>query len=165
VLAATNRADALDPALRRPGRFDREVIVSLPDRAERSAILTAHARGKNLSPDADLDQVAAATPGFSGADLANLVNEAAVAAVRADRITLTAADFDSARDRVLLGTRHTSPPPCSSRKRSPGTASGPSPRQPAPPRRMTGPRLRGWVYPAQPLTTMANNLSTKQISR
>jgi len=109
VLAATNRADALDPALRRPGRFDREVIVPLPDRAERSAILAAHARGKNLSPDADLDQVAAATPGFSGADLANLVNEAAVAAVRAGRTTLTAADFDSARDRVLLGTRHTSP--------------------------------------------------------
>ncbi len=109
VLAATNRPDALDPALRRPGRFDREVIVPLPDRAERSAILTAHARGKNLSPDADLDQVAAATPGFSGADLANLVNEAAVTAVRAERTTLTAADFASARDRVLLGTRHSSP--------------------------------------------------------
>ena len=109
VLAATNRPDALDPALRRPGRFDREVIVPLPDRAERGAILAAHARGKNLSPDADLDQVAAATPGFSGADLANLVNEAAVTAVRAGRTTLTAADFDSARDRVLLGTRHTSP--------------------------------------------------------
>jgi cell division protease FtsH len=109
VLAATNRPDALDPALRRPGRFDREVIVPLPDRAERSAILASHARGKNLGPDADLDQVAAATPGFSGADLANLVNEAAVTAVRGDRTTLTAADFDSARDRVLLGTRHSSP--------------------------------------------------------
>jgi len=109
VLAATNRPDALDPALRRPGRFDREVIVALPDRAERGAILAAHARGKNLSPDADLDQVAAATPGFSGADLANLVNEAAVTAVRADRTTLTAADFASARDRVLLGTGHSSP--------------------------------------------------------
>jgi cell division protease FtsH len=109
VLAATNRPDALDPALRRPGRFDREVIVPLPDRAERSAILTAHARGKNLGPDADLDQIAAATPGFSGADLANLVNEAAVTAVRAGRFTLTAADFDSARDRVLLGTRRSSP--------------------------------------------------------
>jgi cell division protease FtsH len=109
VLAATNRPDALDPALRRPGRFDREVIVPLPDRAERAAILASHARGKNLGPDADLDQVAAATPGFSGADLANLVNEAAVTAVRADRTTLTAADFDSARDRVLLGTRHSSP--------------------------------------------------------
>jgi cell division protease FtsH len=110
VLAATNRPDALDPALRRPGRFDREVIVSLPDRAERSAILASHARGKHLGPDTDLDQVAAATPGFSGADLANLVNEAAVTAVRADRTTLVAADFDSARDRALLGTRHSSPP-------------------------------------------------------
>jgi cell division protease FtsH len=109
VLAATNRPDALDPALRRPGRFDREVIVPLPDRAERGAILTSHARGKNLGPDADLDQVAAATPGFSGADLANLVNEAAVTAVRGGRITLTAADFASARDRVLLGTRRSSP--------------------------------------------------------
>jgi cell division protease FtsH len=109
VLAATNRPDALDPALRRPGRFDREVIVPLPDRAERSAILASHARSKNLGPDADLDQVAAATPGFSGADLANLVNEAAVTAVRGDRAILTAADFDSARDRVLLGTRHPSP--------------------------------------------------------
>jgi cell division protease FtsH len=111
VLAATNRPDALDPALRRPGRFDREVIVPLPDRAERAAILAAHARGKDLSPDADLDQVAAATPGFSGADLAGLVNEAAVTAVRAGRTTLAAADFDAARDRVLLGTRPTSPPP------------------------------------------------------
>jgi cell division protease FtsH len=109
VLAATNRPDALDPALRRPGRFDREVIVPLPDRAERAAILAAHARGKNLGPDTDLDQVAAATPGFSGADLANLVNEAAVTAVRDDRTTLAAADFDTARDRVLLGTRHPSP--------------------------------------------------------
>ena len=109
VLAATNRPDALDPALRRPGRFDREVIVPLPDRAERAAILASHARGKNLGPDADLDQVAAATPGFSGADLASLVNEAAVTAVRGGRTTLTAADFDGARDRVLLGTRHASP--------------------------------------------------------
>jgi cell division protease FtsH len=110
VLAATNRPDALDPALRRPGRFDREVIVPLPDRAERGAILASHVRGKHLGPDTDLDQVAAATPGFSGADLAGLVNEAAVTAVRADRVTLVAADFDSARDRVLLGTRHSSPP-------------------------------------------------------
>jgi cell division protease FtsH len=109
VLAATNRPDALDPALRRPGRFDREVIVPLPDRAERRAILAAHARDKRLDADADLDQGAAATPGFSGADLANLLNEAAVSAVRAGRISLTAADFASARDRVLLGTRHTSP--------------------------------------------------------
>jgi cell division protease FtsH len=109
VLAATNRPDALDPALRRPGRFDREVVVPLPGRAERSAILAAHARDKTLGADADLDQIAAATPGFSGADLANLVNEAAVTAVRAGRTSLTAADFASARDRVLLGTRRASP--------------------------------------------------------
>jgi cell division protease FtsH len=109
VLAATNRPDALDPALRRPGRFDREVIVPLPDRAERRAILTAHAHGKRLAADADLNEVAATTPGFSGADLANLLNEAAVSAVRGGRVSLTAADFASARDRVLLGTRHSSP--------------------------------------------------------
>src|SRR5580692_10609199 len=109
VLAATNRPDALDPALRRPGRFDRQVVVPLPGRAERTAILAAHARGKTLAADADLDQVAAATPGFSGADLANLVNEAAVTAVRAGRTTLAAADFAAARDRVLLGTRRPSP--------------------------------------------------------
>ncbi|HEX6451393.1 MAG TPA: ATP-dependent zinc metalloprotease FtsH [Trebonia sp.] len=104
VLAATNRPDALDPALRRPGRFDREVMVPLPDRADRQAILGTHARGKNLEPDVDLGQIAAATPGFSGADLANLVNEAALFAVRADRTGLTAADFADARDRVVLGT-------------------------------------------------------------
>src|SRR6266851_4062092 len=102
VLAATNRPDALDPALRRPGRFDREVSVPLPDRAERRDILASHARGKCLGPDADLDQVAAVTPGFSGADLANLLNEAAVTAVRSGRVSLTAADFASARDRMLL---------------------------------------------------------------
>jgi cell division protease FtsH len=105
VLAATNRPDALDPALRRPGRFDREVIVPLPNRAERQAILSTHARGTNLEQDVDLGQVAAATPGFSGADLANLVNEAALTAVRASRTGLTAADFADARDRVVLGTR------------------------------------------------------------
>jgi cell division protease FtsH len=109
VLAATNRPDALDPALRRPGRFDREVHVPLPNRAERRAILASHARGKSLDPGTDFDQVAAATPGFSGADLANLVNEAALTAVRDGRTTLTAADFADARDRVLLGTRHTTP--------------------------------------------------------
>jgi cell division protease FtsH len=109
VLAATNRPDALDPALRRPGRFDREVTVPLPDRSERAAILAAHARGKNLGPDTDFGQIAAATPGFSGADLAGLINEAALSAVRAGRTTLAAADFTAARDRVLLGTRHTTP--------------------------------------------------------
>lgn len=108
VLAATNRPDALDPALLRPGRFDRQVTVPLPNQSERAAILAVHARGKTLDPGIDLDAVARATPGFSGADLANLVNEAAINAVRADRATLTQGDLDTARDRVLLGRRETS---------------------------------------------------------
>ncbi len=108
VLAATNRPETLDPALLRPGRFDRQIIVPLPNQAERAAILAVHARGKVLAGDVDLDVVARATPGFSGADLANLVNEAAINAVRADRTVITAGDLDAARDRVLLGRRETS---------------------------------------------------------
>ncbi|MFI2609160.1 ATP-dependent zinc metalloprotease FtsH [Kitasatospora sp. NPDC018619] len=108
VIAATNRPDALDPALLRPGRFDRQVTVPLPNQAERAAILAVHARGKTLAPDVDLGRLARGTPGFSGADLANLVNEAAINAVRADRATLTADDLDAARDRVLLGRRESS---------------------------------------------------------
>ncbi|MFI9362800.1 ATP-dependent zinc metalloprotease FtsH [Kitasatospora sp. NPDC053057] len=108
VIAATNRPDALDPALLRPGRFDRQVTVPLPNQAERAAILAVHTRGKTLAPDADLGRIARGTPGFSGADLANLVNEAAINAVRADRATITAADLDDARDRVLLGRRESS---------------------------------------------------------
>ncbi|MCQ4041286.1 ATP-dependent zinc metalloprotease FtsH [Streptantibioticus rubrisoli] len=108
VLAATNRPEALDPALLRPGRFDRQVTVPLPNQSERAAILAVHARGKVLAPDVDLDAVARATPGFSGADLANLVNEAAINAVRAERSIIIAQDLDAARDRVLLGRRETS---------------------------------------------------------
>ncbi|GAA3045730.1 ATP-dependent zinc metalloprotease FtsH [Streptomyces glomeratus] len=108
VLAATNRPEALDPALLRPGRFDRQVTVPLPNQAERAAILRVHARGKTLAPDVDLGIVARATPGFSGADLANLVNEAAINAVRADRVLIEPNDLDSARDRVLLGRREAS---------------------------------------------------------
>jgi cell division protease FtsH len=108
VLAATNRPDSLDPALLRPGRFDRQVIVPLPNQAERAAILAVHARGKKLDPDVDLSITARATPGFSGADLANLVNEAAINAVRDSRTTITANDLDTARDRVLLGRRESS---------------------------------------------------------
>jgi cell division protease FtsH len=105
ILAATNRPEVLDPALLRPGRFDRQVVVPLPTRADRLAILKVHCRTKHLGPDVDLDAVARATPGFSGADLANLANEAAICAVRDGRTILTAADFDEARDRVLLGQR------------------------------------------------------------
>ncbi|MER6355454.1 ATP-dependent zinc metalloprotease FtsH [Streptomyces sp. NPDC001634] len=108
VLAATNRPEALDPALLRPGRFDRQVTVPLPNQMERAAILRVHARGKILAPDVDLDTVARATPGFSGADLANLVNEGAINAVRADRVQIEPDDLDAARDRVLLGRREAS---------------------------------------------------------
>ncbi|RKN41739.1 ATP-dependent zinc metalloprotease FtsH [Streptomyces hoynatensis] len=108
VLAATNRPDALDPALLRPGRFDRRVTVPLPNANERAAILAVHARGKNISPEVNWEAVARATPGFSGADLANLVNEAAINAVRADRSTIEPRDLDTARDRVLLGRRESS---------------------------------------------------------
>jgi len=105
VLAATNRPETLDPALLRPGRFDRQVTVPLPTHPERAAILSVHARGKQLAEDVDLDVTARGTPGFSGADLGNLLNEAAILAVRHGRQVVTAADLDEARDRVLLGRR------------------------------------------------------------
>lgn len=108
VLAATNRPEALDTALLRPGRFDRHVTVPLPNQAERAAILAVHARGKTFAPDVDWDVIARATPGFSGADLANLVNEAAINAVRAGGAVISAQNLDTARDRVLLGRRETS---------------------------------------------------------
>jgi cell division protease FtsH len=105
VIAATNRAEILDGALLRPGRFDRMVEIPLPNQRERTAILAIHGRGKTLAGDVDLDVVSRGTPGFSGADLANLVNEAAINAVRAERGIITAADLDSARDRLLIGRR------------------------------------------------------------
>jgi cell division protease FtsH len=105
VLAATNRPEVLDPALLRPGRFDRQITIPLPTLAERAAILEVHCRGKRLDPGVDLQVVARGTPGFSGADLANLANEAAIFAVRDGREVITAADFDAARDRIILGRR------------------------------------------------------------
>jgi cell division protease FtsH len=108
VMAATNRAEILDAALLRPGRFDRTVEIPLPNYAERTAILAIHGEGKTLAPDVDLGVVSRGTPGFSGADLANLVNEAAINAVRAERRVLSAADFDAARDRLLIGRRDAS---------------------------------------------------------
>ena len=105
VLGATNRPEVLDPALLRPGRFDRQVVIPLPTLNERAAILAVHCRDKKLGPDVDLTVVARGTPGFSGADLANLANEAAIFAVREGRDVLTAADFENARDRILLGRR------------------------------------------------------------
>jgi len=105
VLAATNRPEVLDPALLRPGRFDRQITIPLPNLTEREAILKVHCRDKKLDPDVDLQVVARGTPGFSGADLANLVNEAAINAVRGGREVITAEDFDTARDRIILGRR------------------------------------------------------------
>ena len=105
VMAATNRPEILDPALLRPGRFDRQVVIPLPTLPERVAILKVHSRDKKLAPTVDLEVVARGTPGFSGADLANLVNEAAINAVRAGRDVLHASDFDEARDRLILGRR------------------------------------------------------------
>ena len=105
VVAATNRPDVLDPALLRPGRFDRQVTVGYPDRAGREAILRIHTRGLLLAPDVDLAALSRATSGFSGADLANLANEAALLSARADRETVGAEQFEEALDKVLLGTR------------------------------------------------------------
>ena len=105
VLAATNRPEVLDPALLRPGRFDRQVTIPLPNVSERAAILRVHVRGKQLASDVDLSVVARGTPGFSGADLANLANEAAIFAVRDSRNVVTAEDFFAARDRIILGRR------------------------------------------------------------
>jgi cell division protease FtsH len=108
VVAATNRPDILDPALLRPGRFDRQVTVGAPDVNGREQILRIHAKKVALEPEVDLRQIARGTPGFSGADLANLVNEAALFAVRAGRQTVTAGDLDQARDKVLMGVERRS---------------------------------------------------------
>jgi len=103
VMAATNRADILDPALLRPGRFDRQIRISLPDVRGREAILKVHARNKKLSPRINLENIAQRTPGFSGADLENLLNEAALLAARENRKEIKVYDIDEAIDRVLMG--------------------------------------------------------------
>lgn len=103
IVAATNRPDVLDPALLRPGRFDRQITVSLPDRKGREAILKVHARNKKLGDDIDLEALAKRTPGFSGADLENVLNEAAILAVRAEREIVVMEDLDEAIDRVIGG--------------------------------------------------------------
>ena len=103
LLAATNRPDVLDKALLRAGRFDRQVLVDKPDRKGRLAIIQVHARKIRLSPEVDLDVVASLTPGFAGADLANLVNEAAIAATRRDGEAVNLADFETAIERIVAG--------------------------------------------------------------
>ena len=108
MIAATNRPDILDPALLRPGRFDRQVVVPLPELDDRRKILDVHVRHKRVDPDVDLDLVARGTPGMSGADLANLVNEAALFAVRDGATEIHRRHFEDARDRILMGQRRES---------------------------------------------------------
>ena len=108
IMAATNRPDILDPALLRPGRFDRQIVVPLPEHEERKAILEVHSRDKRMGSDVDLDTMARATPGMAGADLANLVNEAALIAVRRGSKEIERIDFENARDRVVLGAQRES---------------------------------------------------------
>ena len=108
IMAATNRPDVLDPALLRPGRFDRQIVVPLPEATERQAILEVHSRDKRMGPDVDMETMAQATPGMSGADLANLVNEAALVAVRRGSKEIARIDFENARDRVVLGAQRES---------------------------------------------------------
>jgi len=103
IIAATNRADVLDPALLRPGRFDRQITVDRPDVIGREAVLKVHSRNKPLSPDVDLKAIAQRTPGFSGADLENLLNEAALVAARRDKKKIDMLDIDEATDRVIAG--------------------------------------------------------------
>ncbi|MCR5706434.1 MAG: ATP-dependent zinc metalloprotease FtsH [Acholeplasmatales bacterium] len=103
VMAATNRPDVLDPALLRPGRFDRQITISAPDVTGREAILKVHARNKHLAEDVKLDELAARIPGFSGADIENLLNEAAILAARDNRKVISADDLDEATDRVMMG--------------------------------------------------------------
>jgi cell division protease FtsH len=108
LIAATNRPDVLDPALLRPGRFDRQVVVPRPDVKGRHKILKVHARKVPLSPDADLETVTKGTPGFSGADLANLINEAALLAARANKNQVEMMDLDAAKDKVMMGAERRS---------------------------------------------------------
>src|SRR5579859_1265842 len=108
LIAATNRPDVLDPALLRPGRFDRRVVVPRPDIKGREEILRVHTRKVPISDDVDLSVIARGTPGFSGADLANLVNEAALWAARQNRKVVTMADFEMSKDKVLMGVERKS---------------------------------------------------------
>jgi cell division protease FtsH len=103
ILAATNRPDVLDPALLRPGRFDRQVTVAMPDINEREAILKIHSKKVKIAETVDLTRIARASPGMSGADIANLVNEAALLAARNDKKSVEMSDFEAARDKILMG--------------------------------------------------------------
>ena len=108
IVAATNRPDVLDPALLRPGRFDRQIVVPSPDLVGREAILKVHMKKITFAPDVNIRTVARGTPGFSGADLANLVNESALLAARKNKKIVTMIDFEESRDKVAFGTERRS---------------------------------------------------------
>ena len=108
IIAATNRPDVLDPALLRPGRFDRQVVVGNPDIIGREAILKVHVKKINIGPDVKLRTIARGTPGFSGADLANLVNESALLAARKNKRIVTLNEFEEAKDKVMMGAERRS---------------------------------------------------------
>ena len=108
LIAATNRPDVLDPALLRPGRFDRQVVVGNPDIIGREAILKVHAKNINTGPDVKLRTIARGTPGFSGADLANLINESALLAARKNKRVVTMSDIEEAKDKVMMGAERRS---------------------------------------------------------
>src|SRR5687767_15255922 len=108
LIAATNRPDVLDPALLRPGRFDRQIVVPNPDINGREQILKVHMRPVPLAPDIDAKTIARGTPGFSGADLANLVNEAALLAARRNKRMVTQSEFEEAKDKVMMGAERRS---------------------------------------------------------
>ena len=108
IIAATNRPDVLDPALLRPGRFDRQVVVPLPDIIGREKILKVHVKKISMTPEINLRTIARGTPGFSGADLANLVNEAALLAARKNKRIVTYTEFEEAKDKVMMGAERRS---------------------------------------------------------
>ena len=108
IIAATNRPDVLDPALLRPGRFDRQVVVSNPDIIGREKILKVHVKKIKMAPDVNLRTIARGTPGFSGADLANLVNESALLAARKNKRIVTLIEFEEAKDKVMMGSERRS---------------------------------------------------------
>lgn len=103
MIAATNRPDILDPALLRPGRFDRQIVVDRPDIKGRTEILKVHVKGKPMGPDVNLDVIAQRTPGFTGADLSNLVNEAALLTARKDKKAINMPEMEEAAERVIMG--------------------------------------------------------------
>ncbi len=149
LIAATNRPDVLDPALLRPGRFDRQIVVPNPDVIGREKILKVHVRKVPLAPDVDLKVLARGTPGFSGADLMNLVNEAALMAARRNKRIVTMAEFEDAKDKVMMGAERRSTGHDRGREEADRLSRG-RPRHPGAQRAVGGSAAQGDDHPARP---------------